>query len=295
MGFYTWVDDANLTGNVMADLTFASDSQRANGFQSGAVASSIRVNTALRQATLVTAALMESMSLNSLSYEDTFTNVRDGIDGFFAYLGVTANPDMTGQTPVALTGLKIKGSYYSISGGGGTSVTANPTLIGTETNLTSIQIASTKYKCADPATVAANSSAIASQAGSILGLQTSLSTISPSTGNGTFQDSLGNSIGTYSWYKTSNRVLFVRIDSYTGGNTNVDMGFKLIDFPSLHFDTTQAAYAYQDGMVAKFGMIRFYVSSGYAWVASFTSTEYYARTIGNAVNTWFTIILTQGS
>lgn len=145
MGFYTWVDDANLTGNVQDDVTFASDSQRENGFQSGAVASSIRVNTALRQATLVTKALMESMNLGSLSFEDPVSTVKTAIENFFAGLEVIPNPTLAG-TETVLTGLTIAGTKYKIqSGGGGTTVIANPVLDGTEATLVGLQVASTKY------------------------------------------------------------------------------------------------------------------------------------------------------
>lgn len=151
MGFYTWILDSNLSGNVMDEITYSSDSQRQGGFQSGTVASSIRVNTALRQSTLVTNALMNSMNLGSFSYENSLSDIKSAIDGFFAGIEVTPNPDMTGQTPTTLTGLKIGHGYYNVpSGGGGTNVVANPTLVGTEANLTGLQVGLTKYKVPAP-------------------------------------------------------------------------------------------------------------------------------------------------
>ena len=55
--FQIWVDDSHLN-NVMDYSAFASDSQRQAGFTGGTPASSVRVNTALRQANLVACAMM---------------------------------------------------------------------------------------------------------------------------------------------------------------------------------------------------------------------------------------------
>lgn len=145
MAFYPWVDDANLSGNVMADATYEADSQRESGFQAGVAASAIRVNTALRQATLVTAALMNAMGLSTYSLQDSQSDIETALGDFFSDLDVEANPDMTGQTPIALSGLKVKGSYYTVSGGG-TTVVANPTLSGTEADLGGLTVGGTKYK-----------------------------------------------------------------------------------------------------------------------------------------------------
>lgn len=56
--FKIWVDDTNLD-NVQPYSAFVNDTQRSAGFQSGQPASSIRVNTALRQANLIACALMQ--------------------------------------------------------------------------------------------------------------------------------------------------------------------------------------------------------------------------------------------
>lgn len=65
--FGVWIDTPNTgeSGNVMSYSAFASDTQRASGFIAGTIASSVRMNTALRQATLVTAALMSSLDDSS--------------------------------------------------------------------------------------------------------------------------------------------------------------------------------------------------------------------------------------
>lgn len=55
--FQIWVDDSHLN-NVMDYSAFAYDGQRQAGFTGGTPASSVRVNTALRQANLVACAMM---------------------------------------------------------------------------------------------------------------------------------------------------------------------------------------------------------------------------------------------
>lgn len=62
--FSVWIDNpqSGSGGNIQDYSTYASDSQRINGFQPGVVASSVRMNTALRSATLVTAALMSAIA-----------------------------------------------------------------------------------------------------------------------------------------------------------------------------------------------------------------------------------------
>ena len=57
---------------------------------------------------------------------------------------VKANP--TGSGTVDLTGLKVGETVYNIPQGGGTTVVANPTLAGTETELTGLTINGTNYK-----------------------------------------------------------------------------------------------------------------------------------------------------
>ena len=56
---------------------------------------------------------------------------------------VTANPTLVG-TESDLTGLEVDGTKYAVPQG--TEVVANPTLVGDEEDLESIQIGNTKYK-----------------------------------------------------------------------------------------------------------------------------------------------------
>lgn len=63
--FKVWIDNLVEGTNIQSYSDFVSDSQRSIGFSVGNVASSIRVNSALRQANLVTAALMDAILPNS--------------------------------------------------------------------------------------------------------------------------------------------------------------------------------------------------------------------------------------
>ena len=58
---------------------------------------------------------------------------------------VVANPSLAG-TESDLTGLEVAGTKYKVPTGGGTEVVANPSLAGTESDLTGLEVAGTKYK-----------------------------------------------------------------------------------------------------------------------------------------------------
>lgn len=59
--FKVWIDTPT-AANTQTAAIFAADAQRTNGFIAATAISSIRVNTALRQATLVMAALMDTFA-----------------------------------------------------------------------------------------------------------------------------------------------------------------------------------------------------------------------------------------
>ena len=58
---------------------------------------------------------------------------------------VVANPSLAG-TESDLTGLEVAGTKYKVPSGGGTEVVANPSLAGTESDLTGLEVAGIKYK-----------------------------------------------------------------------------------------------------------------------------------------------------
>lgn len=84
--FKPWIDSAITgdSGNILSYSDFAADSQRGSGFVSGTVASSVRANTALRQANLVVAAFMNVIAPTSTSsVESPVSAVENDISTFF--------------------------------------------------------------------------------------------------------------------------------------------------------------------------------------------------------------------
>lgn len=76
--FKVWVDSP---GSVIMDAaTFDKDFQRTSGFQAGQAASALRVNSALRQANLVVAALMGLVDNDNLDLKSSVTDVSQGIN-----------------------------------------------------------------------------------------------------------------------------------------------------------------------------------------------------------------------
>lgn len=61
INFKEWLDILNVGQNVQAADVFATDDQRSKGFTAGQTASSIRVNSALRQSSLITVAFMNHL------------------------------------------------------------------------------------------------------------------------------------------------------------------------------------------------------------------------------------------
>lgn len=82
--FKIWIDTPIGGTNVVASEAFGNDTQRQNGFKAGTPASSILVNTALRQSNLVTTALMETIgeSANDLSVLSTLDDVKNVINAY---------------------------------------------------------------------------------------------------------------------------------------------------------------------------------------------------------------------
>ena len=78
--FKVWVDSPSAGTNVQSMSDFSSDSQRQNGFAAGNAASAIRVNTALREATLITTAIMDTIAPNSnVDVTSTVAQVKSAI------------------------------------------------------------------------------------------------------------------------------------------------------------------------------------------------------------------------
>lgn len=83
--FKVWVDSPSAGTNVQSMSDFSSDSQRQNGFAAGNAASAIRVNTALREATLITTAIMDTIAPNSnVDVTSTVAQVKSAIANAFS-------------------------------------------------------------------------------------------------------------------------------------------------------------------------------------------------------------------
>lgn len=111
--FKVWIDNPTQGTNVQSYSDFVSDTQRSSGFSVGNVASSIRVNSALRQANLVTAALMDALLPNSeldltSSVADLTDEISDVIDNFATKQDVTnINSKLGDQVTYSLSGTTL--------------------------------------------------------------------------------------------------------------------------------------------------------------------------------------------
>lgn len=63
--FSVWIDNPVTGTNIQSYSNFANDAQRKSGFSAGTPASSLRVNTALRETTLFTTGFMKAFFDNS--------------------------------------------------------------------------------------------------------------------------------------------------------------------------------------------------------------------------------------
>ena len=111
--FYPWINDDKVADsgdkpNVLSPSALSTDSQKVNGFISGTPISSLRINTALRQANLVVAALMDAIdSENTLDLTSTQSAVKNVIDTYFGQfakastLGTLATKDKVDTTDFA--------------------------------------------------------------------------------------------------------------------------------------------------------------------------------------------------
>lgn len=81
--FVPWIDEVEPGTTTQEQSVFAEDSQRVNGFVAGDPASAIRVNSALRQANVVVAALMqladELETLPDLDLNSSVANIANAL------------------------------------------------------------------------------------------------------------------------------------------------------------------------------------------------------------------------
>lgn len=92
--FKPWVDSPTAGQQVQSASVFATDAQRVDGFKAGDPASALRVNSALRQANIVVAGLMQMCDdiktlPNGLSLISTVTQVKNAIKAAIDQLDAT--------------------------------------------------------------------------------------------------------------------------------------------------------------------------------------------------------------
>lgn len=92
--FKPWVDSPTAGQQVQSASVFATDAQRVDGFKAGDPASALRVNSALRQANIVVAGLMQMCDdiktlPNDLSLMSTVTQVKNAIKAAIDQLDAT--------------------------------------------------------------------------------------------------------------------------------------------------------------------------------------------------------------
>lgn len=92
--FKPWVDSPTAGQQVQSASVFATDAQRVNGFKAGDPASALRVNSALRQANIVVAGLMQMCDdiktlPDGLSLMSTVTQIKNAIKAAIDQLDAT--------------------------------------------------------------------------------------------------------------------------------------------------------------------------------------------------------------
>lgn len=92
--FKPWVDSPTAGQQVQSASVFATDAQRVDGFKAGDPASALRVNSALRQANIVVAGLMQMCDdiktlPDGLSLMSTVTQVKNAIEAAIDQLDAT--------------------------------------------------------------------------------------------------------------------------------------------------------------------------------------------------------------
>ena len=117
--FRIWVDDNNLD-KVMGFSQFDEDAQRMAGFTGGTPASSIRVNTALRQANLVACALMNIVDTgNTADFRSPVATVQSLLSNYIAnsmvaYKATNADVNNLNTNSNAVVNFKIgNGTAYN--------------------------------------------------------------------------------------------------------------------------------------------------------------------------------------
>jgi len=121
--FIPWVSDGNVIENTNVynyDNFNGINSQSKNGFQSGNIISSTYVNSALRQANLVIAALMECTGNNTLDLTSSVNDVKSALQTYFSGLYVARATSDSDGSNIKNTYAKQNGTYDNMTVGNAT-------------------------------------------------------------------------------------------------------------------------------------------------------------------------------
>lgn len=120
--FKPWVDSPTAGQQVQSASVFATDTQRVDGFKAGDPASALRVNSALRQANIVVAGLMQMCDdiktlPDGLSLMSTVTQVKNAIKAAIDQLDATvlASAKLYTNTRVDVINDKLKDKQNQIT------------------------------------------------------------------------------------------------------------------------------------------------------------------------------------
>ena len=124
--FKEWIDSSQIsttgaTQNIFDAATFNdNNSQRYDGFKSGTLISSLYVNTALRQANLVIAALMDLVNDSALDLTSSLNDVKTGLSNYLTTLNVASATKATedeDNNNIKNTYAKQNGTYNTLNVG----------------------------------------------------------------------------------------------------------------------------------------------------------------------------------
>ena len=118
--FSVWIDNPVTGTNIQSYSNFANDAQRKSGFSAGTPASSIRVNTALRETTLFTTGFMKAFfDTSTLDPSSTVAQMATALSNLIAtktYVDTSLTEKVTEEVNIAFDN-KITISDVEISEG----------------------------------------------------------------------------------------------------------------------------------------------------------------------------------
>lgn len=107
--FSVWIDSPVIGTNIQSYGDFANDTQRKSGFSAGTPASSIRVNTALRETTLFTTGFMKAFfDTSTLDPSSTVAQMATALSNLIATKSyVTTTVDTALNNKIEISSVEI--------------------------------------------------------------------------------------------------------------------------------------------------------------------------------------------